>query len=329
MRIFKFFVILLLPVVLIFSGCAHYQKIQQMEKSTVFLGESKKESIVQRQAPLFLTHNFTATYNRIGRPSAKYDNNGQEQIYIEADNPVIYYLKRDFSTKNGNYTNLIYRVHFSKIPYSLVPFHLAAGQNVGVMIVITINSAKKPVLITTVHTCGCYRAIVPTSYLRNEALPLKWKEEPLRVYGETLPGRLDYAGIENPKLLVYLRPGVHRVMDLEVIDDKELQEGRSLAIVPTPLKPIQDLEYIPLNGETTSLYHKKGVLKGYVKGSIKIWESVFLSLLSMDFFIGTDKVYGDAKETGNHFYTSLKPWNRSASDMWNFGQFLEFWGWRL
>ncbi len=84
-----------------------------------------------------------------------------------------------------------------------------------------------------------------------------------------------------------------------------------------------------MNGETTSLYHKKGVLKGYVKGSIKIWESVFLSLLSMDFFIGTDKVYGDAKETGNHFYTSLKPWNRSASDMWNFGQFLEFWGWRL
>jgi len=329
MRNLKFLVILLLPIVLIFSGCTHYQKIQQVEKSTVFLGEGKKESMVHRHAPLFLTHNFDSTYNRIGRPSARYDNNGREQIYIEADNPVIYYLKRDFSANKRNYTNLIYRVHFSKIPYSLIPFHLTAGENVGVMIVITIDSAKKPVLITTVHTCGCYRAIVPTSYLRNEALPLKRKEGPLRVYGETLPGRLDYAGIENPKLLVYLRPGVHRVMDMEVIDAKELQEGRNLAIVPTPLKPFQDLESIPLNGDTTSLYHKKGILKGYVKGSIKIWESVFLSLPSMDFFIGADKVYGDAKETGNHFYTSLKPWNRAASDMWNFAQFLEFWGWRL
>ncbi len=329
MKTFRFFVILLLPFVLIFSGCMHYQKIQQVEKSTVFLGGGKEESLVQRHAPVFLTHNFAATYNRIGRPSARYDNSGREQIYVEVDNPVIYYLKRDFSTKNGRYTNLIYRVHFSKIPYSLIPFHLTAGKNIGVMIVITIDSAKRPVLITSVHTCGCYRAIVPTSYLPNDALPLKWEKGPVRVYGETLPGRLDYADKKDPKLLVYIRPGVHRVMDLEIIDENELKEGQSLSIIPTSLKPAQDLESIPLNGDKTSLYHQKGVLKGYVKGSVKIWESVFLSLLSMDLFVGTDKVYGDAKETGNQFYTSLKPWNRTASDMWNFAQFLEFWGWRL
>ena len=33
--------------------------------------------------------------------------------------------------------------------------------------------------------------------------------------------------------------------------------------------------------------------------------------------------------TKNHLYTSLKPWNRNESDMWNFARFLEFWGWRL
>ncbi len=33
--------------------------------------------------------------------------------------------------------------------------------------------------------------------------------------------------------------------------------------------------------------------------------------------------------TQNPFYTSLKPWNRKASDMWNFAHFLQFWGWRL
>jgi len=54
-----------------------------------------------------------------------------------------------------------------------------------------------------------------------------------------------------------------------------------------------------------------------------------LSLFSLDFFVGTDKVYSDCRETSNPFYTSLKPWNRKASDMWNFTEFLEFWGWRL
>ncbi len=39
--------------------------------------------------------------------------------------------------------------------------------------------------------------------------------------------------------------------------------------------------------------------------------------------------YGDRRETGKVFYTSLKFWNREESDMWPFAEFLEFWGWRL
>ena len=65
------------------------------------------------------------------------------------------------------------------------------------------------------------------------------------------------------------------------------------------------------------------------KGFIKPRESLFLSLPSLDPLVGYDKVYGDRRETGNPFYTSLKPWNREASDMWDFPEFLTFWGWRL
>ena len=54
-----------------------------------------------------------------------------------------------------------------------------------------------------------------------------------------------------------------------------------------------------------------------------------MSLISMDLFVGTDKAYGNSLETGNRFYTSLKPWNRKESDMWHFTKFLRFWGWRL
>jgi hypothetical protein len=54
-----------------------------------------------------------------------------------------------------------------------------------------------------------------------------------------------------------------------------------------------------------------------------------MSLISMDFYVGTDKVYEDDGDYGNPFYTSLKPWNREASDMRDFPRFLEFWGWGL
>lgn len=329
MKALRFFLILLLPILLIFFGCAHYQKIAMVEKNNVYIGQVQETNIIHQHAPLFLAHNYTDTYNRIGRPSARYDKKGREQIYVDTYNPVIYYLRRNFSTKNGLYTNLIYRVHFPKVPFSLIPFHLTAGKNVGLMIVITIDSTKKPVLITTVHTCGCFRTIVPTSYLPQDALPLKWKEKPIRVYGEKLPGRLDYSNIENPKLLIHLKPGIHRVMNMEIVDEQELRKSPRFTLIPTPMKHVRELEQIPLDNGTTSFYHKKGVLKGHVKGSVKIWESILLSLPSLDLFVGADKIYADQKETGNRFYTSLKPWNREASDMWNFAEFLEFWGWRL
>jgi hypothetical protein len=44
---------------------------------------------------------------------------------------------------------------------------------------------------------------------------------------------------------------------------------------------------------------------------------------------GYRTAYGDRRETNNPFYASLKPWNREASDMWEFPGFLTFWGWRL
>lgn len=326
---FKFARIFLLVLVLILSGCAHHKKIPAEKTKTVYQGQDIEESLIFQHAPFFLVHNNTLTYNRIGRPSARYDDKGNEKIYVNTEHPVIYYQKRSFTTQKGRYTNLIYRIHFPKVPFSLIPFHLTAGNNVGLMVVITLDSAKRPVLATTVGTCGCYRVIIPTSFLPVDALPVKWQDKPHDVYGEILPSRLNYANRKNPKLLIHIRPGVHRVMDIEVVDEKNIKASRLFTIIPAPLKPIQELERIPLNNLTTSFYHDTGVLKGHVKGSVKPWESIFLSLLSLDFFVGTDKIYGDSKETGNPFYTSLKPWNRNASDMWDFEAFLKFWGWRL
>ena len=74
---------------------------------------------------------------------------------------------------------------------------------------------------------------------------------------------------------------------------------------------------------------KNGLTEGFVKNSFKSWEALSLSLISLDFFVGTDKIYGDSRKTGTIFYTSLKPWYREESDMWHFDRFLRFNGWRL
>lgn len=325
----KYLRILMLGLFLILSGCAYHQKIPFEKTKILYQGQDVNDSLILQQTPFFLTHDSASTYNRIGRPSARIDDQGKEQIYMDTEHPVIYYLKRNFTTQKGHYTNLIYRVHFSKVPFSLIPFYLTAGKNVGLLVVITLDAAQRPVLVTTVGTCGCYLAIVPTSFLPRDALPLKWQDKPINVYGEILPSILNYTNIHNPKLLIHIRPGVHRVMNLEIMDEREIRKSRYFTIIPALLKPMHELELIPIDSGTTSFYYDKGVLKGHVKGSVKPWESIFLSLPSLDFFVGTDKIYGDRKETENPFYTSLKPWNRKASDMWDFVTFLKFWGWRL
>ena len=316
-------------IVLILSGCAYSQKGIHDFIHTIYVSHGEAAPLISRFAPVFLIYNHREPYNRIGLPSAVFDARGNEKIYVDHQRPAIYHMSRRFSTEKGTYTNLIYRVHFSEIPFSLIPFHISAGKNVGLMVVITLDASKRPVLVTTVGTCGCYAAIVPTSSLPPEALPLDWKNEPLKVYGEKLPYLLDFEKLKNPRLLIHLRSEVHRVMHLEVMEEERLRNPKRFTIIKAPLIPMTTLEHIPINGKKTSFYYDRGPLKGHVKGSVKLWETLLLSLVSQDLFVGTDKVYGDSEITENPFYTSLKPWNRNSSDMWNFAHFLQFWGWRL
>jgi hypothetical protein len=320
---------IIIGAAIVLSACAHHEKIPPEEVYSVYFAMDTEDSLVSKYAPVFLPHDYRNTYNRIGRPSASYDAQGRERVYVDPAYPIIYYMKQDFITGKSQYTNLIYRVHFPKVPFRLIPFYLTAGKNVGIMVVVTLDSEQRPVLVSTVGTCGCYLAIVPTNYLPQDALPKGWTGEPLKVYGEWLPALLDYSEEELPRLLVYLRPGVHRIMDLDIISASDLLNRGALRTIQTPLVSMSELEKIPLNGETTSFYYDAGVLRGHVKGSGKPWETLFLGLISLDFFVGTDKVYADNERYGNPFYTSLKPWNRKVSDMSNFANFLEFWGWRL
>jgi len=145
-------------------------------------------SIFARYAPVFALQSYSESYNRIGAPAARLGEDGNEEVYIDTSSPVFYVQKQEFQTPNGAYTNLIYRVHFERVPFP----HLTTGRNGGLFVVITLNSDGRPVLIFTAHTCGCYPAFVPTSYLPEERCPGGWDARGQRAFGQSLPGRLAY-----------------------------------------------------------------------------------------------------------------------------------------
>ncbi|MCB2183326.1 MAG: hypothetical protein KQH63_14930 [Desulfobulbaceae bacterium] len=319
----------LMLFILLCTGCA--QHVPRADAPhTLYSSLSKKDSIQNRFCPVFLAFETDQDHNKIGKPAAHYSKNGEADVFIDPEKPLIYYSTQNFTTGKGTYTNIFYRVHFSKVPFSLIPFNLTSGKNVGLYVVITLDEQENPLLITTVHTCGCYLAIVPTNLLPKDSFPVNWQNKPaIHVFGETLPSLLAFSSQEHNRLMVKIGPHVHRVIDLEVLSESTLQDLQDV-IQPTELVKCKELDNLPLpDGSFTSFFHESGIMKGYVKGAVKPWETLLMSIIALDPFVGTDKAFSSSSQAANPFYTSLKPWQRRNSNMWDFAGFLKYWGWRL
>ncbi len=316
---FAFMLLLLLSL----SACVNVPRATQVESALRYLPE-QGEQLLNQQAPVFWITDYVIEHNRIGSVQATSD----RDLFIDPNRPVIYAEQRRFSTAKGDYTNLIYRLQFAEVPDGYAPFYLTAGKNVGLLVVITLGSAGQPLLYTTVHTCGCYLAVIPTSYLPNEMYPTGWDKQRQTVFGESLPAYLDLgaAAAEQARVHIRIRPDTHRVSDLWLAATA-LSPQPSLRI---PLQALASLKQVPLdNGETTSFYVDSGPRAGYVKGSHKTRERILMSWWTLDWNIGQDKYLGTDRHDGPVFYTSLKPWARQASDMRDFAKFLHYWGWDL
>lgn len=304
------------------QGCA--TRPAAVSESDLYYTSFDESSRLSRYAPVIAPRETHLGHNQIGSAAARFDQHGDEEIYITTEQPVFYTSEQVFTAGSGRqYHNLYYRFHFTRVPQ----LRLTAGRNVGLYVVITLNEKQQPVLITTVHSCGCYLAFIPTSYLSTEAYPDDWDITSQRVYGEKLPGKLEYPVDFDTdwRPLIHLRSNNHRVMDVELTSFSSLAE----TLTPVEMKPVETLERLPLGDGHTSFYHNVGRHQGYVKGSFKPWELLLMSWWAFDFHIGSDKRLGDPAKTGAVFYTSLKPWARDESNMWFFADFLAYWGWRF
>ncbi len=317
--------ITLLALTLLLAGCAGRSPVAVQEQQTVVARSMPAAPLVTTRSPAFVLQGAQDPHNRVGRVEAS-GAKGREGVAINTDLPVIYAETIPFSTDKGTYTNLVYRIHFPATPFSLLPFYLGAGKNIGLLVILTLDAQQQLLLVTTASTCGCYAVSIPTEHLPASFYPEKWPIQPLSVYGERLPAQLPTVG-EDERLRVVVRADVHRIRDIQVVPNNA-PDGA--AVREAELIGLATLKSLPLaDGGFTSFYYEHWPLRGHVKGAIKPWESLLLSLVSLDFFVGMDKAYGDTQASGNPFYTSLKPWNRSASDMNDFAAYLQFSGWKL
>lgn len=320
----KLFIVILL---LSLSSCAPLAQRVSEEYSLAYAVLDDSD-LLRRHSPVFLIDEPEKEYNRIGTPVA-IKKEDEEVVVVDAGRATIYTSLRHFKTPKSSYTNLFYRIHFSEVPSGLIPFYLGAGNNVGLMVVVTLNSNDEPILYTMVHTCGCYLAIIPTSYLTKESWKPGWHVGRQLVYSENLPAYLDYSSDAKSEqlLMVHLRSATHRVANVKLASVEQLEKIKK--IVPE-IQPFESLERLPLpNGESTSFFETTGSRKGYVKDSEKIWERLLISWWSFDWRVGEDKRLGKDLNDGIVFYTSLKPWAREESDLRDFAGFLRYWGWRL
>ena len=315
------------------SSCASVPKEFPINEQRAYTAEKSGE-IFSRYSPFFIIENFKEPFNLIGTVKARLNKKGEEELYVDPEKAAIYVQKRTFETDKGSYTNLIYRVHFERVPFSLVPFYLVKGDNVGIFVIVTLNEKGEPILFTTLHTCGCYLAFIPTSYMPADDFPEKWDKKEQWVYGYTLPGFLQYPETFRDEIrpTILIRSGTHRMKNVQLGETDEL--SKTYDIFDTQLKEMEELDTIlltaPLNeGETTSFFETSGSRKGYVKGSHKPLERLLMSWWAFDWRIGEDKKLGIDKDDGPLFYTSLKTWARKKSDMRSFASFLKHWGWDL
>lgn len=282
-------------------------------------------TLLSRYAPAFVIEDSAKDFNKIGTAAVRKDKAGQPEVYVDRDHPSIYAMEQKFADKNSSFTNLIYRIHFESTPLP----HLTAGKNVGLIIIVTLDQDDSPLLVTTVHTCGCYLSITPTSLLPPRVYPENWPADGQDIYGEYLPSlfRVEPEFSSKQRFVARIRSETHRVMDLDVWPTNPPLS--SMNAVTATLEPMSALTKLPFGDTEISFFETRGARKGYVRNSYKPLEKLLMSWWSMDWRVGEDKALGPKEQTGTTFYTSLKFWAREKSDLWNFSKFLSYWGWKL
>ena len=289
-------------------------------------GRAASESPLECHAPTFRVVDAQRTYNRIGTPELRRGRLFGVRARVDPERPSLFVEQRSDRVAGRDVVQLVYRIHFEKIPLRFSRYFFEAHRNPGLMVVLTQDAATRQLLfVSTVHTCGCYFVVVPTDAVDPDWLPEGWTSEQV-LYGQRLPGTLPAAEVARG-VTVALESQSHRVTGIEV---GGAGEGRSM---PIELVPMARLEALPIEGragETASFFYEAGPLRGHVRGAWNPMEGLTVfGWISLDPTVGMDKQFGDPERTGTPFYTLLPFWLHQRSRLDRFDSLLRALDFRL
>ncbi|TKB06930.1 hypothetical protein [Desulforhopalus sp. IMCC35007] len=316
--------LLILTLPFCFSSCC--STYQLTDQAGTFSPTAPTPQLASSLLPYFYVRAATKEYNKIGTPEIVAEK-GQPTARVNSETATLYFETSRFETPENKYTNLVYRIHFQKVPFGLCSLNLTAGNNPGLLIIYTLDQESDLVLITTVHTCGCYLAFFPTSKLSEKTYPANWPPKNQSVFGYTLPSKLE--GLPYKPYYFTIEDGTHRISAISQNPPGSLDTLAPPLYFQMDTQPMEHLHKLPYQNELVSFFEEAGSRKGYVKNNRKILERLLISWWALDWHVGEDKAYGNSDTTQLPFYTSLKFWQRKNSDLKDFPGFLHYWGWKL
>ena len=291
-------------------------------------GAASDEVLLRCFAPVVIAAGVEESYNRIGSLVLEQGAFGGLSVRVDADLPTLYTEVRPDIVGGEMVLQLVYRMHFEKIPFRLSRFFYEAHRNPGLLVVVTLDArTAKPLFVTVAHTCGCYAAVLPTENVPRAALPPDRPLDVIHVYGVTLPGIL---GVPSPdaRPMLWLQAENHRITDVSFTS--ALPEGRAIPVELTPMTRLRDM---PVTGGTdgarASVFHDSWPARGHLRGAWNPLEGLTIfGIVALDPMVGMDKDFGDPEQTGTEFYTMLTPWKQSESRLDRFDRLLRELGFR-
>ena len=291
-------------------------------------GSASDEVLLRCFAPVVVAAGVEESYNRIGALVLERGVLGGLSVRVDPDRPTLYTEVRPDIVGGEMVLQLVYRMHFEKIPFRFSSHFYEAHRNPGLLVVVTLDArSSTPLFVTLVHTCGCYAAVLPTGHVPRAALPVDRPLDAIRVYGVTLPAILEVPSPEA-RLAVWLQPESHRVTDAKFASAKP--DGPS---APVALEPMAALRDMPVAGgdagERASVFHDSWPARGHLRDAWNPLEGLTIfGIVSLDPMVGMDKDFGEPERTGTAFYTMLTPWRQSASRLDRFDRLLRELGFR-
>ncbi len=290
--------------------------------------QATHDELLRCFAPVWIAPETEREYNRIGTPELYRGWFGGTRARVNPAQPAVYTEVRRDEIAGSRVLQLVYRVHFERIPLRFSRYFFEAHRNSGLLAIVTLDEkTREPLFVTVAHTCGCYRVVMPTDRVDRAMLPEGWSNE-IRMYGQSLPGLLRAPGQGGARPVFSLAATSHRITNVEV--SAELPRGDRVEL---PLVAMETLRDMPIGGDAkgrrASLFYQSGPLRGHVRGAWNPMEGLTaFGLVSLDPTVGMDKDFGDPAVTGTPFYTSLRFWKQDESRLDRFESMLRELGFR-